>query len=273
MSTQSTASAGQSSRVASETRSTWNWQRIRPWIEHALFFLLLIGTWQIFAGVMGPLALPPPGDVVDALAQVTVSGELGRAMAESISLLAVGLAGAGVLGFLFGALIGRSQIAHWTLSPYFSALFVTPTVALVPLVLVWFGFDFTGRVIVVILAAIVPILLSVASGLRDDPGELVEVSRSFGVKGEVPLMLHVRLRAAVPVIMSGLKLAVGRAVVGMAVAETYLRLGGIGGLIRDYGARFQTDFVFATILPLSALGIVLTYLVARIEKHYQGWRS
>lgn len=249
------------------------WPRSRPWVEHGLFLALVLAAWQLLSGVVGSLALPEPLEILEALTEVTVSGELGTAMWESISLLAVGLSGAMVIGFFFGILIGRSQVAQWTLSPYFSALFVTPTVALVPLVLVWFGFGFTGRVIVVILAALVPILLSVASGLRDDPGELVEVARSFGVKGEVQLLWHVRMRAAVPVILSGLRLAMGRAVVGMAVAETFLRLGGIGGLIRAYGARFQTDFVFATILPLSALGIVLTLLVGRIEKHYQGWQS
>ena len=264
--------AAAATKTTGQTRSVRP-RRNRPWMAHVLFLLGVLGIWQALSSVLDPLTLPGPLAVGDALIQVTISGELGTALLQSISLLALGLGCAIVIGFFFGALIGRSQLAQWTLSPYFSALFVIPTVALVPLVLMWFGFGLTGRVIVVILAALVPILLSVASGLRDDPGELVEVARSFGVRGEVPLLRHVRLRAAVPVIMSGLKLAVGRAVVGMAVAETYLRLGGIGGLIRGYGARFQTDFVFATILPLSALGIVLTLLVGRIEKHYQGWKS
>jgi ABC-type nitrate/sulfonate/bicarbonate transport system permease component len=244
----------------------------RP-VKHVLFAALVLVVWQVLALALGPLTLPSIPAVLDALVRVTRSGELGTALLQSISLLAIGLAGATVIGFFFGVLIGRSRLAQWTLSPYFSALFVTPTVALVPLVLVWFGFGLTGRVIVVILAALVPILLSVSSGLRDDPGELVEVARSFGVHGEWQLLRHVRLRAAVPVIMSGLRLATGRAVVGMAVAETYLRLGGMGGLIRGYGARFETDFVFATILPLSLLGILLTFGVGLVEKHYQGWRS
>lgn len=249
------------------------WTQRKRLGQHLAFLAGLLVLWQVTSAIVGPLALPDVPSILSALAEVTLSGELGEAMAQSMWLLAVGLSCAGVLGFLFGVLIGRSHLAHLTLSPYFSALFVTPTVALVPLVLVWFGFGFTGRVIVVVLAAIVPILLSVASGLRDDPGELVEVAKSFGVRGEIALLFHVRLRAALPVIISGLKLAVGRAVVGMAVAETYLRLGGIGGLIRGYGAQFQTDFVFATIVPLSLLGIALTALVGRIEKHFQGWRS
>jgi ABC-type nitrate/sulfonate/bicarbonate transport system permease component len=152
------------------------------------------------------------------------------------------------------------------LNPYLSALFVTPTIALVPLVLVWFGFGFPGRVIVVVLAAVVPILFSVASGLRDSPGDLIDVARSFGVKGEIALLFKVRIRAALPVLLAGMRLAAGRGVVGMAVAETYLRLGGIGGLIKSYGSMFQTDYVFASILPLSLLGIAMVSAIGWLER-------
>ena len=77
------------------------------------------------------------------------------------------------------------------------------------------------------------------------------------------------VRAALPVLMAGLRLAAGRAVVGMAVAETYLRLGGIGGLIKSYGSMFQTDYVFAAILPLSLLGITIVSLIGRLERRLQ----
>lgn len=188
------------------------------------------------------------------------------ALAESIWLLIVGLIVSTILGFILGALVARSRTAYWMLNPYFSALFATPTIALVPLVLVWFGFGFPGRVIVVVLAAVVPIMFSVASGLRDDPKDLVDVARSFGVKGELQLLYRVRVRAALPVLLAGLRLAAGRGVVGMAVAETYLRLGGIGGLIKSYGSMFQTDYVFASILPLSLLGIAIVSVIYRIER-------
>ncbi|SLN09786.1 Putative aliphatic sulfonates transport permease protein SsuC [Roseivivax jejudonensis] len=227
-------------------------------------FLVL---WEVTARALdNPLTMPPISAILAALLDLILSGELFLALGQSIFLLIVGLIAATVIGFVFGALIARSQTAYWMLNPYFSALFVTPTIALVPLVLVWFGFGFPGRVIVVVLAAVVPILFSVASGLRDAPGDLIDVARSFGVKGEIPLLFTVRIRAALPVLMAGLRLAAGRGVVGMAVAETYLRLGGIGGLIKSYGAMFQTDYVFASILPLSLLGIGLVTLIARVER-------
>jgi ABC-type nitrate/sulfonate/bicarbonate transport system permease component len=228
---------------------------------------VFLALWEVSARLIdNSLTLPPVSAILAALWDLLVSGELVQALAESISLLIVGLVVSTVLGFVLGALVARSRTAYWMLNPYFSALFATPTIALVPLVLVWFGFGFPGRVIVVVLAALVPIMFSVASGLRDDPKDLVDVARSFGVKGELALLFRLRVRAALPVLLAGLRLAAGRGVVGMAVAETYLRLGGIGGLIKSYGAMFQTDYVFASILPLSLLGIAIVGLIGRLER-------
>jgi ABC-type nitrate/sulfonate/bicarbonate transport system permease component len=227
-------------------------------------------VWEISARIVdNSLTLPPVTAILAALWDLTASGELLTALAQSIWLLVAGLSISIVLGFVLGALIARSRTAYWMLNPYFSALFATPTIALVPLVLVWFGFGFPGRVIVVVLASLVPIMFSVASGLRDDPKDLVDVARSFGVKGEIPLLFRVRIRAALPVLLAGMRLAAGRGVVGMAVAETYLRLGGIGGLIKSYGSMFQTDYVFAAILPLSLLGIAIVGLIGRLERRLQ----
>jgi ABC-type nitrate/sulfonate/bicarbonate transport system permease component len=228
---------------------------------------IFLAIWEVTAQILGnSLVLPAVSQILAALWDLIISGELILALGESISLLVVGLIISTILGFILGTLVARSRTAYWMLNPYFSALFATPTIALVPLVLVWFGFGFPGRVIVVVLAALVPIMFSVASGLRDDPKDLVDVARSFGVKGEIPLLFRVRVRAALPVLLAGLRLAAGRAVVGMAVAETYLRLGGIGGLIKSYGSMFQTDYVFAAILPLSLLGITIVSLIGRLER-------
>lgn len=242
-------------------------ERRRDQIVSGIIFLAL---WEAAARALdNGLVLPPVSDIALAMYTMTITGELPIALGQSIMLLFIGLCVATAIGFVLGVIIARSDTAYWMLNPYVSALFVTPTVALVPLVLVWFGFGMTGRVLVVVLAAVVPILFSVASGVRDAPGDLVDVARSFGVKGEIPMLLTVRLRAAVPVLMAGMRLASGRAVVGMAVAETYLRLGGIGGLIKAYGTTFKTDYVFAAVLPLSLLGIGLATLIGRLERRLQ----
>ena len=238
--------------------------------DQTIGVVIFLIFWEASAHIVdSKLILPSVSQILIALWDLIISGELIFALSESIWLLIVGLFVSTVIGFVLGALVARSRTAYWMLNPYFSALFATPTIALVPLVLVWFGFGFPGRVIVVILAAVVPIMFSVASGLRDDPKDLVDVARSFGVKGELALLFRVRVRAALPVLLAGLRLAAGRGVVGMAVAETYLRLGGIGGLIKSYGSMFQTDYMFASILPLSLLGMAIVSLISRLERRLQ----
>lgn len=248
-------------------------RRLERFLPHLLFGTLVFGAWEIYGQLGNALLLPPVSAVLAALFDLIASGQLLTAFLESAQLLFLGFAAALVFGFVFGVITGRSLVMHRTLSPFFNALFVTPTVALVPLVLVWFGFELQGRVIVVFLAAFVSVLVSVHAGMRDVPTELVEVARSFGVDSEIGLLRHVLLRSAVPLIMSGIRLAVGRAVVGMAIAEVYLRLGGIGALIRGYGAVFATDYLFAAILPLPIMGIGLTALAARVERRFQDWRT
>lgn len=258
--------------VATEAR-TGTPSRLERFLPHLLFGTLVFGAWEIYGQLGDAVLMPPVSAVLAAFFDLIVSGEMLTAFLESAQLLFLGFTAALVVGFIFGVITGRSQIMHRTLSPFFNALFVTPTVALVPLVLVWFGFELQGRVVVVFLAAFVAVLVSVHAGMRDVPTELVEVARSFGVTSEIGLLRHVLLRSAVPLMMSGVRLAVGRAVVGMAVAEVYLRLGGIGALIRGYGAVFATDYLFAAILPLPILGIGLTTLAARLERRFQGWRT
>lgn len=243
----------------------------RYW-PHIAFASVLAALWETYGQLGNDLLLPPISAIVVAFVDITMSGRLPLAILESSRLLAIGFSLALLVGFVLGVLVGRSVILHRTLSPFLNAIFVTPTVAMVPLVLVWFGFGLPGRVVVVFLAAFVPVLVSVYAGVKDSPRELVEVARSFGVEGEVAMLRTVRLRAATPLILSGIRLAVGRAVVGMAVAEVYLRLGGIGALIKGYGALFQTDYVFASIIPLPLMGLGLTAIVARIERRFQAWK-
>lgn len=238
--------------------------------RHIAFALLVFGTWEIYARIVdNPTLLPSASAVLIALADITFGGPLLPALFDSLKLLVIGFTAAVVLGFMLGVLVGRYRTLDRTFSPYFNGLYALPTVALVPLVLVWFGFGLAGRVIVVFLAAFFPIVINVYTGVRDAPSDLIEVARSFGVDSEPVMLRTVVIPAAVPFIMAGIRLGIGRAVVGMAIAEVYLRLGGIGSLIVEYGARFATDHLIASILPLPLVGIGLTKLFGYIESRLE----
>lgn len=242
-------------------------------VRHLAFAVLVLGSWELYGQVGNDLLLPPLSRVLAGLVQLTVSGELPRALLSSLQLLFVGFGVALTVGFVVGVAAGRYRTVDRTLGPFMDALYATPMIALVPVILVWFGFGFPGRVIVVFLAAFFPILINVYAGVRDAPIALIDVARSFGVTTEVELLRKVIIPAATPFIMAGVRLGIGRAVVGMAVAEVYLRLGGIGALIVDYGAVFRTELVIASILPLPLLGVGLTKLFAAVERRIQVWKT
>jgi ABC-type nitrate/sulfonate/bicarbonate transport system permease component len=245
----------------------------QAWLRHLLFALALFTVWEAYANVLDqPVLLPGPTAVLTALGSILLDGSLIPALLESMQLLAIGFATAVGLGVFFGIVVGRYELMDRTFSPYFNGLYALPVVALVPLVLIWFGFGLLGRVIVVFLSAFFPILINTYTGVRDAPTDLIEVATAFGVSNEFGMLRRVVVPAAIPFILAGVRLGIGRGVVGMAIAEVYLRLGGIGALISSYGAVFRTDFLMAAILPLPLLGIGLTKLFGYIEKRVRYWR-
>lgn len=263
------AAVGATTAAASSARR----RAVPMWVFHVLFAVLFFGAWELYGRTGNDLILPPVSRVLSAEWELIASGELPSALFSSLRLLVIGFTTALVLGFLLGVVAGRYRTVDRTIRPFLDALYATPIIALVPLVLVWFGFGLGGRVVVVFLASFFPILINVYAGVRDAPKNLIDVARSFGVTSEVGLLRRVIIPAAVPFIMAGVRLGIGRGVVGMAVAEVYLRLGGIGSLIVEYGAVFRTDYLLAAILPLPLLGIGLTKAFAAVERRFQGWKT
>lgn len=223
--------------------------------------------------LMNPVLLPTFSSVVVAFVDILLDGSLIEAMGESLRLLFIGFGISAIVAFVTGILIGRYRALDQMFSPFINALYATPDIALVPLILVWFGFGLPGRIVVVFLAAFFAILYNVYAGVKDAPRDLIEVSRSFGVRSEIGVLRAVVLPSAVPFIMAGLRLGIGRGVVGMAIAEVFLRLGGIGALIMGYGAVFRTDYLIASIISLPLLGITLTKIFARVEHRFEYWRT
>lgn len=264
-----TATPGPSPTVVSSLR----WSALSLRNKRIIVLVVVLAVWQVYGDLGNAIVLPPVSAVLTALVSLALNGQLFPALGSSLVLLALGFATALIIGTLLGILLGRYRVLDLTFGPYVNALYATPEIALVPLILVWFGFGLGGRVVVVFLASFFPILINVYAGVRDAPSQLVEVARSFGVTGELQLLRRVIVPAAFPFVMAGIRLGIGRGVVGMAVAEVYLRLGGIGALIVQYGAVFKTDYVIASILPLPILGIVLTKVFALIERRFQSWRT
>jgi NitT/TauT family transport system permease protein len=200
------------------------------------------------------------------------NGQLLTATIQSLSALAIGFSVSIVAGITIGLLMGRFRTVYHALDPFVTALYNTPSVALIPLIQLWFGLGLQAKVVIVILSAFFPIVINTFAGVRNTSRGMVDVVRAFGAS-ERQVMTKVVLPAAVPFIMAGMRLAVGRAVIGIVVAEFFTALSGLGGLIIVFSNSFATAKLFVPVITLVALGLLLTAAARALESRFATWKE
>ena len=163
-------------------------------------------------------------------------------------------------------------VVEWAADMYVSALYSMPMVAMVPLIVLWFGFRVPAKVIIVFLFMVFPILLNTYQGVKDVDRNLQEVARSF-CSSERQLWRHLIIPSAIPFIVVGIRLAIGRGLVGMIVAEFYTSVTGLGYMIVRYANAFETDKLFVPIVVVMVLGVGLMWLAKSVEGRIAPWRN
>jgi NitT/TauT family transport system permease protein len=176
-----------------------------------------------------------------------------------------------LVGVPLGILMGWYGRVNAVLEPFVSALYATPRIALLPLLMIWFGIGIVSKFAIIFLGAIFPILVNTITGVRTVNADFVKVARSFGA-GDWQLFLTVALPSSVPLLLTGLRLGLGHALIGIVVGEMYGAQHGIGFLISMAGARFQTDKVMVGIIIIAFAGVALTALLRMVERRFEGWR-
>lgn len=233
--------------------------------------ILVLIAWQIIGGNINPIFLSTPTAIGSAAVNVLASGELLSAMLVSVAVVLAGFSLAIVAGVPLGLLMGRFRTFEYLIDPYVNALYVVPRIALIPLIIIWFGLGAPAQIVVVFGTSVFPILLSTYAGVRNVPQDLIETAQAFGAR-ERQLFFNIIIPASVPFIMSGLRLGIGQAIIGMVVAQMFLGLSGIGFMLTKYGNMFETPYVFVVVFALAALGIAMTEVVKRLEQRYTRWK-
>jgi len=232
---------------------------------------LTLAIWEIFGRGVNPIFASYPSAIFDAGVQMVKTGQILRALAESMQPLALGYVLAVVIGVPLGLLIGRYRWAEWGLGIYVTAFYATPLVALIPLFVLWFGLGIAVKVAIIFVLAIFPITINTWAGVKAVPKTLIEVGTAF-VASDATIMRKIIVPATLPYIMTGLRLAVGRAIIAMVVAEFFTAISGLGGIILKAGERFDTARMFVPVLVLMALGIGLTALLGWLEAKVAPWQ-
>ncbi|HEY7219242.1 MAG TPA: ABC transporter permease [Candidatus Binatia bacterium] len=233
---------------------------------------LFVLLWEFFGRRTDPILFTYPTAVADAFAKLLVSGELVKQLAVSLSALAVGFLASLVLGVGLGLLLGRSRAVEAFFEPPINALYATPQVALTPLLMMWLGLGFSVKVAVIFLFAFFPILINTASGAKNVSAAMVEVARAY-LAPPRKILSSVICPAALPFIMAGVRIAVGRALVGMIVAELFTAITGLGAMLSLYGNIFETAKMFVVIVVLAVLGVVSIRATQWLEGRLATWKE
>jgi len=233
--------------------------------------LLGLAVWEaIGRSVSRSLFLTTPSEAVSTIVELSLNGELGRHALVSAEAFFTGYVLGCSAGLFIGLVMGVSRRANAALSPWVSGLYATPVIAITPLLILWFGIGVWSKIAVVISLVIFPMIINTDAGVRSTDRALIDAARSFGAN-PLQIFLKVCLPSAMPFVLAGLKMAVGRGLIAVVVAELFGARAGIGFMIQQASEVFSMPRLFAGVLVLAIAGIALTSLFSRLERVLVPW--
>ncbi len=246
-------------------------QASRIWMIRLASVVFVIGAWEVLGRQVDPLFMSFPSAIAVSAARLIASGELMVALASSLQSLILAFVIASFAGISLGLLIGRYRTVEAATDWLVNALYATPLVAIIPLVILWFGLGNGAKLFIVTILAVFPILINTIAGVRNVPPQFIELGNSFAAN-EREIFAKIILPSALPYMMTGLRLGIGRAIIGMVVAEFFTAITGLGALIVKYGNQYDTATMFVPIFVLMLLGVTLSIAVRRAEQWIAPWR-
>lgn len=232
--------------------------------------MAILVAWEIYGRSVNPVIFTYPTAIAQAFVDMLADGTLAQAALESLVVLGIGSAVGAIAGIGIGLLAGRSDTVAALIEVPVNALYATPSVALIPVIVVWFGFGATAKSIVVGLFVIFPVLINTMRGVREVDPDLLEVARCY-CSSEPKLWRDLLIPSALPYIITGLRLAIGRGLVGVIVAEFFTAISGLGNLIVTNANSFETARMFVPIVVIAIYGVLATALLEWVESRLARW--
>ncbi len=258
------------------TSAAGAWRRIEPTALGISGIVTLLLLWEAVPHLVTMKAgtrlfFTPPSEVAVTLWQLFATGTIWGPLGVSAAGFAVGLGIAVAVGLTLGILVGRSETLNALFDPFVTAFNATPRLVFLPLVLLWFGLGLWSKVVIVAFGAVFPLLINTHEGIRNADKLLINVVRSFGAK-ERDIIRLVVVPNALPYIMTGLRLAIGRAVLGVVVSEFFGSNEGLGVMMVQAASQYKVNIVFAGMIVFMALSLGMTGLVKALERRFGRWR-
>jgi ABC-type nitrate/sulfonate/bicarbonate transport system permease component len=233
-----------------------------------------LAIWELLAQLLleNELLIPPPSSVALTFWKLTVTGEINKHLAATLIEFAYGFTTACVVGVVLGYFMGMYKRFDEIMDPWIATLYSIPIIAVVPLIIIWFGIGMTSKVIVVFKITAVAIILNTAAGIKNLDPVWLELAKSLRLSGW-ETTYKIRVPGALPYIITGMRLGVGRALLGVIVAELMASNAGLGYLLRDSSETWDSPKLFVTVFLLAAMGLVSFNLIKRFERRVAPWRQ
>ena len=234
--------------------------------------IALLLLWEALGRDVNPIFASYPSAIIAAGVDMLGKGLLAHAFLQSMQPLIAGFIMSAVFGVPIGLILGRSPVAEAAFGIYITAGYATPLVALVPLYVLWFGLGFAVKVAIIFTLGVFPVIINTWQGVKNVPRTLVEVGIAF-VATRRMIVREIIVPATLPYIMTGLRLCVGRCIIGVVVAEFFTSISGLGGIILQAGDSFDTAQLFVPVIILMVLGVGLTWFVSWLEHKIAPWQQ
>lgn len=230
--------------------------------------------WEILARLTleNELLIPPPSSVLSSFWRLAVSGQLNKHFAATLIEFTYGFSTATIIGIILGYLMGMHRWFDEIMDPWIAALYSIPIITVVPLIIIWFGIGMVSKVIVVFKITAVAIILNTAAGIKNLDPVWLELAKSLRLS-HWETSYKIRFPGALPYIVTGMRLGVGRALLGVIVAELMAANAGLGYLLRDSSETWDSPKLFVTVTLLAVIGLVSFNLIKRLEQKIAPWRQ
>jgi len=234
--------------------------------------LLVVAGWQVAgsSNLVSADLISSPSEVLRVGVSMAASGELTEHVLVSLTEFGVGFPAAVAVGVLAGLLMGHCRLVRHLLDPTIMALYSTPRIALIPILVLWFGVGVASKMAVVFLAGLFPVLVNTMTGVRHVDPIWAQAVRSFGAS-RLQVLVVVTLPAAFPTVLAGIRLGLGRAVTGVIVGEMYVSIAGVGQLIQAYGNAGRTAELMVLVAGIAVFGLVCITGLYRLEDRFRLW--
>lgn len=232
--------------------------------------VVFLTIWQIIGSHTNPLLFATPLKVVNAFVDMIRNGQLTAVLPVAAEDMFGGFILSAVVGITVGILIGRSERLEAILDPYVNLAMATPLVALIPLLIIWAGIGFEARLLTVFILAVFTVIVNTATGVKSTPRVLRELALVYHLP-QYRVLKEIMIPNAVPNIFAGLRLSIGKCLIGMIIAEMEVSVSGLGGLIFNFGNEFATADLLAGVFLASVFGVISMGLLAGIQKKYFPW--